>query len=209
MRFCLKTTKVGLSIHQPFRHRTFVLANSNDTGNRPNISSTSRPRIPHIFAIIQLLLRIGTLGTAIAALCILGKLSVKYKTAKNNRGKTFGGAISMSALALPINTWEIIALAIPNPTKKIKRAATCVVGFADFIVFAVGLYAVFEVALSDYGLGNAPVGYETPWKGLQNLAVILVAVVVAETFLALILGCVGCCREARVAKREKRAGERL
>ncbi len=31
----------------------------------------------------------------------------------------------------------------------------------------------------------------------------------AETFLALILGCVGCCREARVAKREKRAVERL
>ncbi|OJJ00273.1 hypothetical protein ASPVEDRAFT_70521 [Aspergillus versicolor CBS 583.65] len=171
------------------------------------MSSTLRPRIPHSFALIQLLLRICIIGTAIAALCILGKLAIKYKTARNNHGKTFGGAISMSALALPINTWEIIALASPNPAKKIKRAATCAVGFADFGIFAVGLYAVLEVALSDYALGNAPVGYERPWKGMQDVTVILVAVVVAESLLALILGCVGCCREARMAKREKRAVE--
>lgn len=104
-------------------------------------------------------------------------MSPPLRTYKNNASTNQN---NQSALALPINTWEIIALASPSPspTKKIKRAATCAVGFADFIVFAVGLYAVFEVALSDYGLGNAPVGYETPWKGLQNLAVILVAVVV-------------------------------
>lgn len=98
----------------------------------------------------------------------------KTQVTSNNQIK------SQSALALPINTWEIVALASssPNPARKAKRAATCAVGFADFVIVAVGLYAVFEVALSDYALGNAPVGYERPWKGMQDLAVILVAVVV-------------------------------
>jgi hypothetical protein len=53
-----------------------------------------------------------------------------------------------------------------------------ITGSADLIVLGVGIYSVFEILLSDFALGDAPVGYPTPWTKLQYVADILVTVIV-------------------------------
>ena len=58
------------------------------------MSQTSRPRAPNIFAIIQIIFRLGALATAIAGLIVLAKLAIAYRNAKYYRGITFGGSIS-------------------------------------------------------------------------------------------------------------------
>lgn len=57
------------------------------------MASRTRLHFPHFFALVQLMLRIGAFGTAVAELGILAKLASKYSYANNHQGKTFGGAI--------------------------------------------------------------------------------------------------------------------
>jgi hypothetical protein len=45
-----------------------------------------------------------------------------------------------------------------------------VTGFADFVVFGVGIYSIFEVLLSDFALADAPPGYQTLWDHFQDVA---------------------------------------
>lgn len=54
-----------------------------------------RPRAPHIFALTQLVFRLGALATALTGLVVLVKLAIDYPDVNNHQGKTFGGAISM------------------------------------------------------------------------------------------------------------------
>lgn len=43
-----------------------------------------------------------------------------------------------------------------------------------------GIYSILEILLSDFALGDAPVGYPTPWSELQYVAGSLVIVIVYE-----------------------------
>ena len=61
---------------------------------------------------------------------------------------------------------------------RIKRAPGVITGSADLIVLGVGIYSIFEILLSDFALGDAPVGYPTPWSELQYVADILMIVIV-------------------------------
>jgi hypothetical protein len=70
------------------------------------------------------------------------------------------------------------SIALASPTPKIKRAATCVVGLADFLVFAVGLYSVFEILLSDFSLMDASEGTQAPWNSLRHTAFVLIVAIV-------------------------------
>jgi hypothetical protein len=53
-----------------------------------------------------------------------------------------------------------------------------VIGFADLTVLGVGIYSIFEIALSDFALADAPQGYRNPWSHLQHVAGILMIVMV-------------------------------
>lgn len=79
-------------------------------------------------------------------------------------------------IAVIVHSIEIVALV--DPTHKVKRAATCAVGFADVVVVAVGIFSVFEIGLSDWNLADAPTGTVVPWGPLQTLTFYLIIAVV-------------------------------
>jgi hypothetical protein len=67
---------------------------------------------------------------------------------------------------------------LADPKHKIKRPATCAVGLADLVVLGVGLYSIFEIALSDMNLDDAPPGTTAPWASLQHVALGLMIAIV-------------------------------
>ena len=71
-------------------------------------------------------------------------------------------------IAIVINLWELPPLL--DPTHRIKRAATCFLGFMDLAVIAIGIYSIFEIIFSTYNLSDAPSGILVPGARLRSLA---------------------------------------
>lgn len=81
------------------------------------------------------------------------------------------------------SSWAVVisfieAVPLLDYTHRIKRAPGMITGFADLVILGVGMYSLFEVLLSDFALADAPTGYQTPWRHLQDMVVILVIIIV-------------------------------